>query len=70
MISIKTSMQMNTQEVDMTYSFMSDDELTDEQLEQLMKEMIEEVRQESKEANKLLKERLRQDIRIAAEYGK
>ena len=58
---------MKTKEVDMTYSFLSDEEPTDEQLEQLMWEVGEEARQKKKEADQRLKEHLREDITLALE---
>ena len=47
---------MKSTEIDMTYSFLSDEEPSDEQLEQLMREVVEEARQKREEAAKKYRE--------------
>jgi arsenate reductase-like glutaredoxin family protein len=54
----------------MTYSFLSDEEPTDEQLEQLMKEVGEEACRKKAKADEALKKRLREEIEAALENGK
>jgi len=55
---------MNTK-VDMTYSFLRDDEPTDEQLLVIMQEVAEDARRERKEISRQLFENIeRESIRI------
>jgi hypothetical protein len=47
--------------VNMTYSFLSDEEPTDEQLETLMREVETDVRREHAECVRMLKDKIKQD---------
>jgi hypothetical protein len=59
---------MNT-DVDMTYSFLWDEEPTDEQLQRLMEEVGEDVRRESKQLEQLVKDKLEEEYaRILAAH--
>jgi hypothetical protein len=61
---------MNT-DVDMTYSFLWDEEPTDEQLQRLMEEVGEDVRRESKQLEQLVKDKLKAEYaRILAAHKK
>jgi hypothetical protein len=51
---------MNTK-VDMTYSFLWDEEPTDEQLQALMEEVGEDVRRESEQLERLVKEKIEEE---------
>jgi hypothetical protein len=51
---------MNT-EVDMTYSFLWDEEPSDEQLQALMREVGEDVRRESEQMERQIKEKLEEE---------
>jgi len=53
---------MIVEKVDMTYSFLSDEEPTDEQLEQLMREVGEEARRKKKEARKRYKDFMQKEL--------
>jgi hypothetical protein len=55
---------MNT-EVDMTYSFLWDEELSDEQLQTLMREVGEDVRQQSERIEQQIKEKLEEEYASA-----
>jgi hypothetical protein len=58
-------------DVDMTYSFMWDEEPTDEQLQALMEEVGEDVRRQSERINKMMKERLEEEYaRVLAAHQK
>jgi vacuolar-type H+-ATPase catalytic subunit A/Vma1 len=48
-------------EVDMTYSFLWDEEPTDEQLQAIMQEVGEDVRRESEQIEKQIKEKLEEE---------
>jgi hypothetical protein len=54
--------------VDMTYSFLSDEEPTDEQLETLMLEVQTEVRRESAECTRILREKIKQATVTAIQH--
>jgi hypothetical protein len=51
---------MNT-DVDMRYSFLWDEEPTDEQLQRLMEEVGEDVRRESKQLEQLVLDKLEEE---------
>ena len=51
---------MNTN-VDMTYSFLWDEEPTDEQLQVIMQEVGEDVRRESERMKQQIKEKLKEE---------
>jgi hypothetical protein len=51
---------MNT-DVDMTYSFLWDEEPTDEQLQALMEEVGEDVRRQSERIERQIKEKLEEE---------
>jgi hypothetical protein len=51
--------------VDMTYSFLWDEEPTDEQLQALMEEVGEDVRRESERMEQQLKEKLEEEYALA-----
>ena len=53
---------MNTSpKVDMTYSFLWDDEPTDEQLQVIMQEVAEEARRNQEESTKLVIENIKRE---------
>jgi hypothetical protein len=55
----------------MRYSFLSDEEPTDEQLLTLMQEVGEDVRRESEQLNQLVKDKLEEEYaRILAAHKK
>jgi F0F1-type ATP synthase membrane subunit b/b' len=61
---------MNTN-VDMTYSFLWDEEPTDEQLQALMQEVGEDVRRESEQIKQQIKEKLEEEYaRVLASHKK
>jgi hypothetical protein len=61
---------MNT-EVDMTYSFLWDEEPSDEQLQVLMQEVGEDVRRESEQLEQLVKEKIEEEYaRVLAAHQK
>jgi len=55
-----------TTKVDMTYSFLRDDEPTDEQLQVIMQEVAEEARRNQEETAKQLRQSIEYEIRRAA----
>ncbi|MDR1198287.1 MAG: hypothetical protein LBK94_04640 [Prevotellaceae bacterium] len=52
--------KMNT-DVDMTYSFLWDEEPADEQLQVIMQEVGEDVRRESEQLERLIKEKIEEE---------
>jgi hypothetical protein len=54
---VEEKIKMNT-DVDMTYSFLWDEEPTDEQLLKLMQEVGEDIRRESKQMERQIQEKL------------
>jgi len=50
-----------TTKVDMTYSFLRDDEPTDEQLQVIMQEVAEEARRNQEETAKLVMENIKRE---------
>lgn len=61
---------MNT-DVDMTYSFLWDEEPSDEQLQVIMQEVGEDVRRESEQLERLIKEKIEEEYaRVLAAHQK
>jgi hypothetical protein len=61
---MKRTDTMNT-EVDMTYSFLWDEEPSDEQLQALMREVGEDVRRQSERIERQIKEKLEDEYASA-----
>jgi hypothetical protein len=58
-------------DVDMTYSFLWDEEPTDEQLQAIMEEVGVDVSRQSERINKMMKERLEEEYaRVLAAHQK
>ena len=56
--------------MDLTYSFLQDEEPTEAQLEMLMREVAEEARNRREKADADFRELIRKEIRLAAQRGK